>query len=527
MSDSRPGGAYAYNAGLLFEGVAAKHADEPALRFGPSDVVTYDELNGLANRIARWLSASGVSKNDVVGILSEKVPQAYACMIACLKLGAIYTTLDNQVAIQRLASKLSTCSPKILFVDAAVTPQVRAVCEERGVRILDASAAALDTQVQGFDDSNLGVTRAVTGEDPAYIMFTSGSTGSPKGAVITHANLINFRNWTVDRFGTSPSDVFTNVNPMYFDNSVFDFYASVFTGASMTPFSSETVRDARALVSRVDELGCTVWFSVPSLLIYLTTMKALAPETLRTIRTFVFGGEGYPKSELKKLFDLYGKRATFVNVYGPTECTCICSAYDVGPEDFENLQGLPPLGKIADNFSYRILDEDGHEAEPGEVGELCLLGPNVGKGYYGDPEQTRRSFGSDPCSDAYDARMYRTGDLVRYRAENGYLYFAGRKDNQIKHMGYRIELEEIEAALNSLQYVAESVALYRRTRPEFGQIIAVVGSPEDVDEHRIKKDLAPVIPDYMVPNRIVVEEDLPKNRNGKIDRKRLAALYSA
>ena len=263
------------------------------------------------------------------------------------------------------------------------------------------------------------------------------------------------------------------------------------------------------------------------MLIYLSTMKVLTGDTLSSVRTFVFGGEGYPKSELKKLFDLYGARAKLVNVYGPTECTCICSAYDLGADDFEDVRGLPPLGEIAENFSYLILDGAGAEVASGEVGELCLIGPNVGKGYYKNPEQTARGFSTDPRNHGSGDRMYKTGDLVRWNPEDGYLYFAGRKDNQIKHMGYRIELEEIEAALNTLEYVEESVALYRRTTAKYGQIVAVVGSSQDVEERRVIGDLAPVIPSYMIPNRVVVERELPKNRNGKIDRKELAERYAS
>jgi len=169
--------------------------------------------------------------------------------------------------------------------------------------------------------------------------------------------------------------------------------------------------DAAATVRKVDEARCTVWFSVPSLLIYLMTMKALRVDTFRSVRSIVFGGEGYAKSELSKLFNLYGERCALYNVYGPTECTCICSAYRISAHDLDGA-GLPPLGRIADNFSYLVLDGDAPVAAD-QTGELCLMGPQVGLGYYNDSERTQLAFVQNPLGQALPQRMYRTGDLVR------------------------------------------------------------------------------------------------------------------
>jgi len=208
-----------------------------------------------------------------------------------------------------------------------------------------------------------------------------------------------------------------------------------------------------------------------------------------------------------------------VNVYGPTECTCICSAYRLSEEDFENLEGLPPLGHLNQNFDYRILDDHGKDAERGE---LCLIGPNVAAGYFNDLERSAASFFTLSESGRFMKRMYRTGDLVR--EIEGILHFIGRKDNQIKHMGYRIELEEIEHALAKLPQVNQAAVIYQRTNTAYGKLLGFVASTADVDEKLLLADLAKLLPEYMIPSRIVIKADLPKNPNGKVDRQHLQTL---
>jgi D-alanine--poly(phosphoribitol) ligase subunit 1 len=193
-------------------------------------------------------------------------------------------------------------------------------------------------------------------------------------------------------------------------------------------------------------------------------------------------------------------------------------------EDFHDLNGISPLGHLADNFDYLILGDDGLPARLGETGELCLLGPNVGRGYYNDPQRTAQSFVQNPLHDNFIEIMYRTGDLVRLNELDGKLYIEGRKDNQIKHMGYRIELEEIEAALNCLDYVSEAAVLHTNANG-LSRIVAVVASAQRFDEDEIRRDLKQIVPSYMVPSVFHHEKMLPKNPNGKVDRRQLAEKY--
>ncbi len=517
---------YQYNLGIRFQDVAEAHPSRTALWFDARRSLRYDQLNLLSNQVAHWLLAQGVGRQDLVGLSGTKDELAYAIIIACLKIGAVYCVLDPESPAERLRKILNTCNPKWVFAELALIQKLKAREKDVPLILVDRNAKPFLDAVGRCDASNLSETKRVTGDDPAYVMFTSGSTGIPKGAVITHANVLNLIDWSKATFSIAPDDVLTNVNPLYFDNSVFDIYSSLFTSASLVPFTKEEVTDPKLLVEKVDAARCTLWFSVPSLLIYLQTMKATDGIHLRSLRRIIFGGEKYPKTKLKKLYDVYSDSARFFNVYGPTECTCICSSYEIGENDFTDLHGIPPLGHIAPNFSFLILDEEKRMVRDGEVGELFLLGPNIGKGYYNDHAQTSASFVPNPFNARYREVMYKTGDLVRLDPKDGKLHVLGRKDNQIKHMGYRIELEEIDAALHQLEYVSEAVALHSVVNG-ISRIIAVVALRRQIEDEEISRELRQIIPDYMVPTEFHREEVLLKNANGKVDRLRLAEKYAS
>ena len=499
---------YEYNLAIRFQDVVSQHGDRTAIWFSKDEQVSYAELNQLANRTARLLAQRGLVKTDVVSISGQKSVPTFASMLACLKLGCPYVMLDPDSPAERLRKILSTCRPSLLLAEPDLINRLAEAASDLAIEFVDKNSLAL----ADLASDNLLETRSVTGSDAAYIMFTSGSTGFPKGAVMTHANVLNLIAWSQQTFSITIDDTLTNVNPLYFDNSVFDFYAALFSGARLLPVSKEETSDPKLLVEKVDEGKATLWFSVPSLLIFLQTMRATDGKHLRSIRRFIFGGEGYPKAKLKQLFDTYTPASEFFNVYGPTECTCICSSYRLTEDDFSDLQGLPPLGHIAANFDYLIID-----------GELCLLGPNVGRGYYNDPERTAQSFVQNPTHDKFIDIMYRTGDLVRLNDADGKLYIEGRKDNQIKHMGYRIELEEIEAALYCLNYVSEAAVLHTNSNG-LSRIVAIVAG--DFDNEQIRCDLKQIVPNYMVPSVFHREKMLPKNPNGKVDRRQLAERYA-
>jgi len=504
---------YIYNMGLRFKAVARNYPGNAALIFPDNVVLDYKTLDEKSDCVATHFMRTGLKCGSVVAIFAEKRPMTYIAMLAALKIGAPYVVLDTRSPKQRLDKILERCQPALLLT------------EDEGFSWDDRTVLKFHDLESAVAPIAMDVIEKVTGATPAYLMFTSGSTGFPKGVTVSHANMLNFCHWARETFQISPQDIFAGANALYFDNSVFDFTASLFNGACLVPIDYETVKQPKFLVERVQK--CTVWFSVPSLLIYLTTMRALTKGSWPAMRTIIFGGEGFAKSELKKLHDMYAKQATLWNVYGPTECTCICSAKPIGNDDFRNMEELAALGHLAPNFGGLVMNDEGKsEVADGETGELYLAGPQVALGYYNDPERTRASFVANPLMPNITQPCYRTGDLVYRDPQTQFYHFVGRKDNQIKHMGYRIELEEIENALASFPEVAQSAVIYHKSGGPAGRIVAFLKTTMAIDEAIFKERLRDVIPSYMVPETLQVMTELPKNANGKVDRKALVAQYA-
>jgi amino acid adenylation domain-containing protein len=512
---------YFYNLGLFFAEVAVVHAQRPALRY-PEHQHSYSDLSQWVERLALLLLANGLHSGDVIAIGNNKRPLSYALMLAALRLGIVYVNIDVASPLARNSRILEVSGATLLFYDDPKYAQsLQELARNNNCKAIALELDALPEVSQGDREAQQHLMRQVDGASIAYVMFTSGSTGIPKGVAVTHQNVLHFIFWGQQYFEISDQDNFANLSPMYFDNSVFDFYVGLFSGASLSPVYQELMTRPYELVTHVGKMQCSIWFSVPSLLIYLMAMKAMTPKALPMLRRIVFGGEGYPKVELKKLYDLFSRQAKLVNVYGPTECTCICSAYELSDDDFQDIEGLPPLGHLNPNFDYRILDDQEQDAD---AGELCLIGPNVAAGYFNDLERSAASFFTLSQSRRFMKRMYRTGDLVQ--EVQGVLHFVGRKDNQVKHMGYRIELEEIEHALAKLPQINQAAVIYQRTHTAYGKLIGFVASSVEVDEKSLLAELAKLLPDYMIPSSIVVKVELPKNPNGKVDRQQLQALIS-
>jgi D-alanine--poly(phosphoribitol) ligase subunit 1 len=511
-----------YNLRQLFEKIAKDNPNNIALSYCEKNKnVTYKTLNESANQLANFLLEQNINKNDVIALVNTKESMSFALMLACLKIGATYTNIDEDNPTSRTIKIIETCQPKLLFADHDLQTDLQHCLHEIKLPLINLKEKSFNL----YAKNNIDMYPQIDGTVAAYIMFTSGSTGTPKGVVISHQSLLNFIQWSVQRYAIKTTDVFANVSPIYFDNSVFDFYTSLFSGATLAPIAKSVTKNALELVRTIDDLACTIWFSVPSLLIYLNTFKVLTAERFSKIRVITFGGEGFPKPVLKSIFDRYQHRISFVNVYGPTEGTCICSSYSVTAADFKDLSGILPLGHINPNFDFKIINELEQPQTKGEQGELCLLGPNLALGYFNDKLKTEQAFVANSQQPCFFEKMYKTGDIVYQDKKDNLLYFVARKDNQIKHMGYRIELDEIDQACQLLPYVVQAVAVYKRVNINFGKIFAyLIAKDGFCDQLQVIKDLSHALPDYMLPAEIIFIDELPKNANGKVDRKRLQLM---
>lgn len=350
--------------------------------------------------------------------------------------------------------------------------------------------------------------------DLLYVLFTSGSTGIPKGVCISHGSVVDYIDWVTETFRITSDDSFGNQAPFYFDNSILDIYSTMKTGATLYIVPQKLFSQPVPLLEYLLEKKISTIFWVPSALIVVSKLKAFKNVDLTsTLHRVLFCGEVMPNKQLN-VWRQYLPDVVYANLYGPTEITDACTYYIVDRE-FRDDEPLP-IGIPMRNTDILVLDEnDKLVADEGVVGELCVRGTGLAKGYYGNPEKTQAAFVQNPLNDKYLEKIYRTGDLVQYN-EFKELVYLSRKDFQIKHMGHRIELGEIETAVSSFEGISLCCCLYNENRSRITLFIDKNMSKDEINE-RLKN----MIPEYMLPGKVIVLEEMPMNVNGKIDRVKL------
>jgi D-alanine--poly(phosphoribitol) ligase subunit 1 len=500
--------AEATNLWQVFEATAARQPDASALLMGKRSV-TFADLETLALRAAGLLQAGGVGKGHVVALQRGKAIETYALMLGALRLGAIYVCLDPKNPPARTQRMIERVQPRILFSEVgADNPFGERICA-----VHSAWHARAWPDPIAKNDPQLDL---VSG-DPAYIMFTSGSTGEPKGAVIPHQGVLMLMRWARDAFSDLIQRRFSAINPLHFDNSVFDFHCGLVNGGALAPVETGRLNDPADWVEALRSARANIVFAVPTLFMLLDRMGLLTPEALPDVRYFVFGGEGYPIQQLSAFRERFASSARLVNVYGPTETSCICASTEVTADSVQAAgPGFHALGRMHANFSYAVLDMDGRRTPAGETGELWIGGPAVGLGYYGDAVQTRARFRQDPRQDRFRSIFYRTGDLVR-ESDDGVLWFVGRADNQVKIDGHRIELEEIDLVVQSAPDVVRAASVVVRSDSS-AELVVAFQAERLIAASELSAVVAAQLPQYMRPSRFVQVQDLPTNANGKIDR---------
>lgn len=346
--------------------------------------------------------------------------------------------------------------------------------------------------------------------DPAYILFTSGSTGLPKGVTVPHRAVIDYMEWVTEEFDINPSNIFANQAPFHFDASMPDIYMPIFSGASVHILSEHLFMLPGRLVDEINQHNVNSLIWVPSALMTLSNRDVFSKKKINELRLCMFCGEVMPNKHLN-VWRHYYPEAVYVNLYGPTEAAYACTYYTIN-RDFEDSDPLP-LGKPCRNTDILILDENGEKVtEQGVIGEMCIRGSSLALGYYTQLENP--SFTVDSTNRFYPEIIYHTGDLG-YVSELGELMFAGRKDFQIKHLGYRIELGEIETAISSIQGIRSVACLYDFDRSE---IVAFVEGESFLTRDYIINSIVNLVPSYMHPGCVIRFDSMPMNMNGKIDR---------
>jgi amino acid adenylation domain-containing protein len=352
----------------------------------------------------------------------------------------------------------------------------------------------------------------------AYVLYTSGSTGVPKGVKLSHRNGLAFVDWAVRELDLGPSDRLSSHAPFHFDLSIFDIFAAAQAGAPLVLIPRQASVFPTELVKVIDRQQITVWYSVPSILTMIATRGGLAPGSLPSLRVVLFAGEVFPTKYLRTLMGQL-PAVRFCNLYGPTE-TNVCTWYDVPPIPDDEIQPIP-IGRAIDDVEAIVVTEAGTLAGVGEVGQLLVRGPTVMQGYWGDPDRSQRSLVRHPFDPECADLLYRTGDLVEWLPD-GDLRFLGRTDDQVKSRGYRIELGEIETALHAHAAVVECVVVALPDEVFGNRLEAIVVVREAVTSVELTELCASLVPRYMVPEAFHLRDELPKTSTGKIDRRRLA-----
>lgn len=473
--------------------------------------ITFSELRSRALQISNEIRQKYAIFKKPVLVYVPKSTTSIVCFMGILYSGNFYTPTDVTFPFEKVKGIIKKLEPSLYLSDTKNSIKLieNGIPKEQILNI-DNLTACDSLECQNMLDD-------IIDTDITYALFTSGSTGVPKGVAITNRSIIDYIDWARECYQIDENHSIGNQAPFYFDNSTLDIYLMLSTGATLHIIPATYYAFPAKLIKYIVEQNINTVFWVPSVLINIANYKLLDSIDCSCLKKILFAGEVMPNKQLnywrQKLPD-----ALYSNLYGPTEITVDCTYYTVDRE-FKDDEPLP-IGIPCINSDVIVLDEDNNlVTEQDILGELCVRGSSLAVGYWNDWEKTEEVFVQNPLNPFYPEKIYRTGDLVYYN-ERGELVFAGRKDFQIKHSGYRIELGEIEAAAMGKEEVSSVCASYHKEKKQI-----VLFYQGEIGEEELKDYLLTIIPKYMVPTIYYPLERFPYNDNGKIDRKQLEEQY--
>jgi amino acid adenylation domain-containing protein len=509
--------------------LAAQSPDRPALEL-EGRALTYGELAEGARAIAETLLEHAPDAGpQLTAVLAHRSATAFEGILGALARGHGYVPLNPGFPAARNRAMLARAGCEAIVVDAAARANVGSILEGLDRELLVVLPDEEDVRpyvrqlaphrVVGAPELGAGKLESlpVRATDPAYLLFTSGSTGAPKGVAVSHGNVRAFLEAVTERYDFAEDDRFSQTFNLTFDLSVFDMFAAWENGACVCCPSDKTLLNPAEFIRRS---RLTVWFSVPSIAVFMRRLRVLKPASFPTLRWSLFCGEALPAAVTQE-WAAAAPSSTVENLYGPTEATIACTAYrwDPSRSPDESELGIVPIGQAFGAMSTLVAGDRLREVEAGQAGELLLSGPQVVHGYWHDEEATARSFVS------VDGRpYYRTGDRVRRPEGDGPLLYLGRLDNQIKVLGHRVELGEVEAAIRDETGVDAVAAVGWPRLPTGAAGIAAFVADLQLDVAALRERLGARLPGYMVPRELRLLAELPLNANGKWDRGALIRL---
>ena len=474
------------------------------------DGMTFQQVYDQSRAVGTYLHNKGVYHKPVV-VFMNKHPKEVTAFFGVITAGDFYVPIDEEMPAGRIQLILDNVQAPVIICDEKTKPIADTFNYDGEIVLYDdiCETSVCAEALQKIHDNAIDT-------DPIYIVFTSGSTGIPKGVAACHRSVLDYIEQLSETLEFNEDTVFGNQTPLYFDACLKELYPTLKFGATTYLIPKSYFKMPIKLVEFLNEkkINTVCWVvSALTMISAFGTFKTIKPEYLHTI---AFGSEVFPIKQFKAWKEVLPE-AKFTNLYGPTEGTGMCCFYKVNRE-FE-LGDVIPIGRPFKNTEILLLNEKNERAADGEVGEICIRGTSVTLGYYNNPEKTSESYVQNPLNSAYPEIIYRTGDLGKLN-EYGELVFVSRKDYQIKHMGHRIELGEIEVNVNMLEAVKLAGCIYDDVKGKI--VLFYVGS---INEKELTLLLKEKLPRYMLPNRIRQLDEMPLTANGKIDRVTLKKMY--